>query len=60
MGKGEKMLVTSIFSFSFSVFKRTFAQGHQKLPISGKGSYKQTLMKKNTEVSTSFDSLHFL
>ena len=28
MGKGEKMLVTSIFSFSQNVFKRLFLQGH--------------------------------
>ena len=28
--KGEKMLVTSIFSFSHNVFERRLIQGHEK------------------------------
>ena len=33
----EKMLVTSIFSFSYNVFKRPFPQECQKLGLYGKG-----------------------
>ena len=35
VGKGE-MLVTSILSFSNTVFKMLFTQGHQKLGLCGK------------------------
>ena len=33
----EKLLVTSNFSFSRSVFKRLVFQGHQKVSLSGNG-----------------------
>ena len=32
----EKMLVTSIFSFTHNVFKRLLFQGHEKLGLCGK------------------------
>ena len=35
-GKKEKMLVSSIFSFSHNVFKRLLFQGRQKLGLCGK------------------------
>ena len=33
----EKLLVTSNFSFSHSVFKRPVSQGHQKVSLCGNG-----------------------
>ena len=33
----EKLLVTSIFSFSHNVFKRLLFQGHEKSVLCGKG-----------------------
>ena len=33
----EKLLITSNFSLSLSVFKRLFSQGHQKVSLSGNG-----------------------
>ena len=36
-GKKEKLLVTSNFSFSHSVFKRLVSQGHQKVSLCGNG-----------------------
>ena len=36
VGKGE-LLVTSNFSFSYSVFKRLVSQGHQKVSLCGNG-----------------------
>ena len=35
--KGEKLLVTSIFSFSVNVFLYFLSQGHQKSVLCGKG-----------------------
>ena len=36
-GKKEKLLVTSNFSFSHSVFKRLVSQGRQKASLCGNG-----------------------
>ena len=36
-GKKEKLLVTSNFSFSHSVFKRVVSQGHQNVSLCGNG-----------------------
>ena len=36
-GKKEKLLITSNFSFSHSVFKRLVSQGHEKVSLCGNG-----------------------
>ena len=45
----EKLLVTSNFSFTHSVFKRLLSQGRQKVSLSGKGLSQVSIRLKTKE-----------
>ena len=42
----EKLLITSNFSFSHSVFKRLVSQGHQKMSLCGNGLRRDVLLEQ--------------
>ena len=54
----EKLLVTSNFSYSNSVFKRHVSQGRQKVSLCGNG-LKKTSQKLLTGFLTSFTAMFF-
>ena len=47
----EKLLVTSIFSFSHNVFKRLVSQGHQKVSLCGNGLNSKLIVTKAQKTS---------
>ena len=68
-GKKEKLLVTSNFSFSHSVFKRLVSQGRQKASLCGNGlmsmeytrlyhspDLKQVFLQRPTHTQSAFDT----